>query len=53
MAYPLAQLRSEVTFIAYHLHWSLEEIQSLPHRDRIEWVNQISAINKRILESDH
>jgi hypothetical protein len=52
MAYPLAQLRSEVTFIAYHLHWSLADILELPHRERIEWVNQISAINKRILESE-
>ena len=52
MAYPLAQLRSEVAFIAYHLHWSLDDICALPHLERIEWVNQVSAINKRILESD-
>jgi hypothetical protein len=52
LAYPLPQLRSEVVFIAYHLHWSLAEIEALPHRERIEWVNQISAINKRILESE-
>lgn len=52
MAYPLAQLRSEVAFLAYHLHWSLDEICSLPHRERIEWVNQVSAINKRVLEAD-
>ena len=52
VAYPLQQLRAEVAFIAYHLHWSLAEICALPHRDRIEWVNQVSAINKRILESE-
>jgi hypothetical protein len=52
VAYPLPQLRSEVAFLAYHLHWSLDEILSLPHRERIEWVNQVSAINKRILESE-
>lgn len=51
VAYPLAQLRSEVAFIGYHMHWSLEEILALPHLERIEWVNQVSAINKRILES--
>lgn len=52
VAYPLPQLRSEVAFIAYHFHWSYDEITSMPHRERIEWVNQVSAINKRILESD-
>lgn len=52
MIYPLQQLRGEVTFIAYHLHWGMDEILDLPHRERIEWVNQISAINKRILESE-
>lgn len=50
MAYPLHNLRSEVVFIAYHLHWSLEEILALPHRERVEWVGHVSAINKRILE---
>lgn len=51
MTYPLPQLRSEVAFLAYHLHWSLAEILELPHRERVEWVGQVSAINKRVLES--
>jgi len=52
VGYPLPQLRSEVAFLAYHMHWSLSEILELPHRERIEWVNQVSSINKRVLESD-
>lgn len=52
MVYPLDQLRSEVAFIAYHLHWSLAEILDLPHTERVEWVKQISAINERILNSE-
>lgn len=52
MVYPLDQLRSEVAFIAYHVHWSLAEILDLPHRERVEWVKQISAINERILSSE-
>jgi hypothetical protein len=51
VAYPLAQLRSEMAFIAYHFHWSHAEIGDLPHPERVEWVGQISAINKRIMES--
>ena len=51
MAYPLDRMREECAFIAYHFHWSLEEIINLPHKERVEWVGQISKINKKILES--
>lgn len=52
MAYPLDKLRAEVTFVAYHLHWSLAEILELPHRERVLWVGQISSLNKKIIESE-
>ena len=51
VAYPLAQVRSEVAYIAYHFHWDIQTILDLPHRERVEWVGQISALNKKILES--
>ena len=51
MAYPLDRMREECAFIAYHFHWALEEIMNLPHKERVEWVGQISKINKKILES--
>lgn len=51
VAYPLHQLRSEVAFLAYHFHWGLTEILELPHPERVEWVGQISSINRRIMES--
>ena len=51
MAYPLNRVREEGAFMAYHFHWSLEEIMDLPHRERVEWVGQISKINKKILEA--
>lgn len=52
VAYPIDQVRSEVAFIAYHLHWSLEEILELSHRERVEWVGQVSQINRRVLNSE-
>lgn len=52
VAYPRDKLRAEVAFIAYHLHWSLEELLELPHRERVAWVGQVSSINRKILESD-
>ncbi len=51
MAYPLDHIREEAAFIAYHFHWSLEEILELPHPERVAWVGQISKINERILKS--
>lgn len=49
LAYPVEMIRSEIAFIAYHLHWSLAELLNLPHRERVAWVGQVSSINKRIL----
>ena len=34
VGYPLDQLHEEVAFIAYHFHWSPEQIMDLEHRDR-------------------
>ena len=51
MAYPLPRVREEVAFLAYHMHWSLYEILELPHKERVEWVGQVSKINKKILEA--
>jgi hypothetical protein len=53
LAYPFDKLREEIAFIAYHLHWSMGELLSLPHRERVEWVGQVSKINKRIIESEN
>jgi hypothetical protein len=37
-----------VAFVAYHFHWSRDEILGLPHRERHGWVKEISKINKKI-----
>lgn len=46
--YPLATLYEEVAFIAYHFHWSHEEIMNLEHRDRQRWCEEISKINRSL-----
>lgn len=51
LAYPFDKLREEIAFIAYHLHWGMADLLSLPHRERVEWVGQVSTINRRIMES--
>ena len=47
ISYPLDRLYEEVAFIAYHFHWSNEEIINMEHRERQRWVEEISRINQR------
>ncbi|WP_396136495.1 DUF6760 family protein [Chamaesiphon sp. VAR_48_metabat_403] len=48
VSYPLSQLHEEVAFIAYHFHWSQEEILNLEHSSRQCWVEEINKINQKI-----
>ena len=50
VGYPLDQLHEEVAYVAYHFHWSLDEILELEHTDRRRWANEIAAINRRLNE---
>jgi hypothetical protein len=45
VSYPLKAIHEEVAFIAYHFHWSFEEIMNMEHPERRRWVQEISAIN--------
>ncbi|WP_370584703.1 DUF6760 family protein [Oculatella sp. LEGE 06141] len=47
LSYPSEQLYEEVAFIAYHFHWSQDELLNLEHIDRQRWVKEISRINQR------
>lgn len=49
--YPLDRLYEEVAYIAYHFHWSLDQVLTLEHRERQAWVAQIAALNQRINEA--
>jgi hypothetical protein len=46
--YPSDRLYGEVAFIAYHFHWSYEEIMNMEHRERQRWVEEISRINREL-----
>ncbi len=50
--YPLNALFQEVAFVAYHFHWAPEAVMDLEHADRRRWVDEISAINRRMNEND-
>ena len=51
MRYPPEELTREIAFIAYHFHWSKDEIMEMAHRERHIWVHRISSINREINES--
>ncbi len=48
IGYPLDRLYEEVAFIAYHFHWSYEEIMNMEHKERQRWVEEISKINRQL-----
>lgn len=47
-AYPVNELYEEMAFIAYHFHWSHEELMQLEHRQRRRWCDEISQINRQL-----
>ena len=51
MSYPLERIYQEVAYIAYHFHWSIEDVLDMEHRERQIWVREISEINKEINRS--
>lgn len=48
IGYPLDRIYEEVAFIAYHFHWSPDNIMNMEHRERHRWVEEISGINRKI-----
>lgn len=44
------QIYQEIAFIAYHFHWSYEDIMMMEHAERKRWCQQISTINKNMSE---
>ena len=46
--YPLDRLYEEVAFVAYHFHWSHDEIMNMEHGERQRWVEEISGINRKL-----
>ena len=48
IGYPLDRLYEEVAFLAYYMHWPMSEIMGLDHRERQQWVAEVSKINKQM-----
>lgn len=50
MNYSTDRLFEEVAYVAYHFHWSLDEILDLEHPVRQRFVAEIAKINQRLSE---
>jgi len=49
--YPTEALWQEVAYLAYHLHWDLDELLDLGHADRARLVKAVSSLNARAWEA--
>ncbi|MFB2971831.1 DUF6760 family protein [Aerosakkonema sp. BLCC-F183] len=45
--YPSERLLEEVAYIAYHFHWSYQQIMTFEHRERQQWVAEVMRINQK------
>jgi hypothetical protein len=52
VTYATDRLFEEVAYVAYHFHWSFEEILMLEHADRRRFVEEIASINRRLNEEE-
>ncbi len=50
MTYATDRLFEEVAYVAYHFHWSFEELLDLEHGVRRQFVEQIDQLNRRVEE---
>jgi hypothetical protein len=47
LSYPSEQLYEEVACVAFHFHWSLEDILELEHSERQRWITEIGKIQHK------
>jgi hypothetical protein len=47
LRYPAEALWQEIAFLAYHLHWSMDDLLDLEHMDRVRMVRAVVNLNER------
>jgi hypothetical protein len=47
MSYPPNDLRGEIAFLSMQVHWTLDEILNLEHRDRTRWIDQVRQVARQ------
>ncbi|MGI5531989.1 DUF6760 family protein [Streptomyces syringium] len=44
MTYAADRIHEDVAYLAYHFHWSLDQILDLEHADRLRYVERIARL---------
>ncbi|GHD30454.1 hypothetical protein GCM10010313_73090 [Streptomyces violarus] len=47
MTYATDRLHEEIAYVAYHFHWSMNDILDLEHRDRRRYTAEIASLVTR------
>ena len=50
MTFAEDRLYEEIAYVAYHFHWSLDDILDMEHPLRKRFVDEIAKINRRLSE---
>jgi hypothetical protein len=51
-AYATECMFEEIAYVAFHLHWPLDEILDLEHPLRQRFVEEIGRINRRLAQEE-
>ena len=46
--YAPARLYEEIAYIAYHFHWSVDDLMDMEHPERRRYADEIAKINTRM-----
>ena len=49
--YPAEALWQELAYLAYHLHWNIDDLLDLEHADRGRLVTAVASLNARAWEA--
>ncbi len=49
--YPVEALWQEIAYLAYHLHWPLDDLLDLEHMDRVRLIRAVVSLNQRAWEA--
>ncbi len=49
--YPVDALWQEIAYLAYHLHWPLDDILDMEHEDRVRMIRAVVSLNQRAWEA--
>lgn len=45
--YPETALWDEIAYLAYHLHWSFDDLLDLEHRHRTRLISRVRELDRR------